>query len=77
VEKIVASARNMDLAGVDAILVPDTAMPGFRTKLAVEEVCKRPTITANQVTIWEALRLCGQSSLAVEFTTIQDPRCEI
>ena len=60
----------MNLAGTDAILVPDTAMPGFQTKLAVEKACGRPAITANQVTIWEALRLCGKSSPALELTTI-------
>lgn len=68
VERIVAAAQNMNLNEVDAILVPDTAMPGFRTKLAVEEACKRPTITANQATIWEALRLCGKSSPLVDPT---------
>ncbi len=61
VEKIVAATRSLDLTGVDAILVPDTAMPGSETKRALEDVCGRPAITANQVTIWEALRLCGKS----------------
>lgn len=61
VDRIVAAARSLVLTGIEAILVPDTAMPGFETKRALEEACGRPVITANQVTIWEALRLSGKS----------------
>jgi maleate cis-trans isomerase len=70
IDEIVTMARNMDLDGIDAILVPDTAIPGFKTKQALEEACQLPAITANQATIWEALRLCGKTfPPAVDLTT--------
>jgi maleate cis-trans isomerase len=58
-ERLIAAARTLDLSTVDAVLVPDTAMPGLTLSQAMEAELGRPALTANQVTIWEALRLAG------------------
>ncbi|HEX3733085.1 MAG TPA: maleate cis-trans isomerase [Mycobacteriales bacterium] len=43
----------------EAMLVPDTAMRTFGLVNDVEEQIGKPVLTANQVTIWEGLRLAG------------------
>jgi maleate cis-trans isomerase len=45
------------LNGVDAILVPDTALPSLDVVEILEANAGRPVLTANQVTLWAALGL--------------------
>lgn len=45
--------------GANAVLVPDTAMHTLGWIEDLEEVAGMPVLTANQVTVWEGLRLLG------------------
>lgn len=45
--------------GPDAVLVPDTAMHSLAWLEELEEAAGKPVLTANQVTVWEGLRLLG------------------
>ena len=44
----------------EAVLVPDTALHTARELDALEAAVGKPVLTANQVTVWEALRLAGR-----------------
>lgn len=47
-------------AGDDApILIPDTAINSLDLVAELEAQCGRPVLTANQVTLWQGLRLLG------------------
>jgi maleate cis-trans isomerase len=52
-------ALTLDLATARALLVPDTAMAAFGLMRRLEARLGIPVLTANQVTIWQALRLAG------------------
>lgn len=58
--ELFALAREADRPEAEAVLLPDTALhtashiPGLERELA------KPVLTANQVTVWEALRLVGR-----------------
>lgn len=41
------------------ILIPDTAINSLDRVAALEAQCGRPVLTANQVTLWQGLRLLG------------------
>jgi len=58
-ERFMEAAREVDGPDVDAFLVPDTAIAGFPLIGPLEGELGKPVLTANQVTIWEALRLAG------------------
>ncbi|MEV0071560.1 maleate cis-trans isomerase [Amycolatopsis sp. NPDC050768] len=47
----------------DAVLVPDTAMRTLGEINTIETALGKPVLTANQVTIWEGLRLTGTTRL--------------
>jgi maleate cis-trans isomerase len=51
--------RAGDRPGAEAVLAPDTALHSARSLPALEEAVGKPVLTANQVTVWEALRLAG------------------
>ncbi|WP_435119377.1 maleate cis-trans isomerase family protein [Amycolatopsis thermoflava] len=59
-EAVVELALAHDHPAADAVLVPDTAMRTLGVLGAIEERLGKPVLTANQVTIWEGLRLTGQ-----------------
>ena len=56
-EAIVAAARRVDRPDAEAVLIPDTALPTLSFVEELERVLGKPVLTANQVTIWEGLRL--------------------
>lgn len=58
-EQVIAMIREADHAGAEAILVPDTAMHSLRWLDELERSVGKPVLTANQVTVWEGLRLAG------------------
>lgn len=64
-DAVVDLAVAHDHPGAEAVLVPDTAMRTLGVLGAIEERLGKPVLTANQVTIWEGLRLTGRV-----------PRCE-
>ena len=51
--------RSVDLRDAQALLVPDTAMHTLGVLADLERVAGMPVLTANQVTVWEGLRLAG------------------
>lgn len=48
-----------DHPDAQAVLVPDTALHSVRLLARLERAVGKPVLTANQVTVWEALRLSG------------------
>ncbi|MFF8590712.1 decarboxylase [Streptomyces sp. NPDC015220] len=55
--QVLALARAADTAQAQALLLPDTALHTASHIAALEEELGKPVLTANQVTVWEALRL--------------------
>jgi maleate cis-trans isomerase len=58
-EDIVAMVLAADRPEAEAVLVPDTAMHSLAWLDDLEEAAGKPVLTANQVTVWEGLRLVG------------------
>ncbi|MGV9554931.1 maleate cis-trans isomerase family protein [Streptomyces sp. NPDC003522] len=52
-----ALAREADTPDADAVLLPDTGLHTVAHLAALEKDLGKPVLTANQVTVWEALRL--------------------
>lgn len=52
-------ALENDHPDAEAIVMPDTALHTIAWLGALETHARKPVLTANQVTIWEALRLAG------------------
>lgn len=55
-------ARAADRPDADALLVPDTALHTARSLGTLEAAVGKPVLTANQVSVWEALRLAGRDA---------------
>ena len=49
----------VDVPEAEAILVPDTALHTLTCIDTLEKAVGKPVLTANQVTVWEGLRLAG------------------
>lgn len=58
-EQVLTLAREANREGAQALLIPDTAMHTLAWLDELEEVAGMPVLTANQVTLWEGLRLLG------------------
>jgi maleate cis-trans isomerase len=56
-DDVLALARAGDHADADAVLIPDTALHTAAHLTALEKSLGKPVLAANQVTVWEALRL--------------------
>ncbi|ANS65465.1 decarboxylase [Streptomyces lincolnensis] len=59
-EEVFALARAADAPEADALLLPDTALHTAAHIPALEKELGKPVLTANQVTVWEALRLADR-----------------
>ncbi|MFB6670905.1 decarboxylase [Streptomyces sp. NPDC057684] len=55
-----AMAKEGDHADAQALLLPDTALHTAAYVRDLEQELGKPVLTANQVTVWEALRLAGR-----------------
>ncbi|MCX4700491.1 decarboxylase [Streptomyces sp. NBC_01352] len=55
--EVFALAREADDGSADALLLPDTALHTAAHIPTLEKELGKPVLTANQVTVWEALRL--------------------
>uniref|UniRef100_UPI003CC5397B maleate cis-trans isomerase family protein n=1 Tax=Streptomyces carpinensis TaxID=66369 RepID=UPI003CC5397B len=55
--EVLALARQAKAGDADAVLLPDTALHTVSHIPALEQELGTPVLTANQVTVWEALRL--------------------
>lgn len=58
-DQVVDLAVAQDHPEAEALLIPDTAMHTLAVVPALEERLGKPVLTANQVTIWQGLRLAG------------------
>jgi len=58
-EQVVTLAVDRDHPDADALLVPDTAMRTLGLVDDIETRIGKPVLTANQVTVWEGLRIAG------------------
>ena len=58
-EGVLALARSNDSPEAQAILIPDTALHSARWINELEAALGKPVLTANQVTVWQGLRLAG------------------
>jgi maleate cis-trans isomerase len=56
--------RAGDHPDAQATLVPDTALHTVRSIPALEAALGKPVLTANQVSVWQALRLAGMRPVA-------------
>ncbi|MFD7688782.1 aspartate/glutamate racemase family protein [Streptomyces sp. NPDC059781] len=65
-EELFALARAADTPDADALLLPDTALHTVAHIPALEKELGKPVLTANQVTVWEALRLADRRVNAPE-----------
>lgn len=63
-EEVFALARAADTPDADALLLPDTALHTVAHIPALEKELGKPVLTANQVTVWEALRLADRRANA-------------
>jgi maleate cis-trans isomerase len=57
--EVLALARSNDRDDAQAVLIPDTALHSARWINELEEALGKPVLTANQVTVWQGLRLAG------------------
>lgn len=57
--EVATLVAGVDAAGADAVLVPDTAMHTLAWLDELERATGLPVLTANQVTVWEGMRLLG------------------
>ncbi|WP_245662748.1 maleate cis-trans isomerase family protein [Nocardia vermiculata] len=62
--QVLALAAANDHPEAEALLIPDTAMHTIRVLPALESALGKPVLTANQVTVWQGLRLAGLSAVA-------------
>lgn len=58
-ERVVDLAVRHDHPDADALLIPDTAMRTLALVDDLEHRLGKPVLTANQVTVWEGLRIAG------------------
>ena len=59
-ERVLSHARESDHPDAEAVLLPDTALHTVDFLDDLEAAVGKTVLTANQVTVWEALRLAGQ-----------------
>ncbi|GAA0646861.1 aspartate/glutamate racemase family protein [Streptomyces thermocarboxydovorans] len=59
-EEVFALARAADQPDAEALLLPDTALHTVAHIPALEKELGKPVLTANQVTVWEGLRLADR-----------------
>lgn len=58
-EQVVDLAVRNDRDNAEALLIPDTAMRTIGLVGEIESRIGKPVLTANQVTVWEGLRIAG------------------
>ncbi|WP_072686922.1 maleate cis-trans isomerase family protein [Rhodococcus marinonascens] len=69
-ERVVELAVRNDHPDAQALLIPDTAMRTMGVVGSLEQRLGKPVLTANQVTIWEGLRLAGHTAVQPSLGTL-------
>ena len=59
-EQVLEFVRANDHADAEALLIPDTALHTTAFLSELDDAIGKPVLTANQVTMWQALRLGGR-----------------
>lgn len=59
-DEVIEMVRAADVPEAEAVLIPDTAMHTLGIVDDLETAIGKPVLTANQVTVWEGLRLLGE-----------------
>jgi maleate cis-trans isomerase len=59
-EDVLTLARAADAPDAEAVLLPDTALHTAAHLQLLEKALSKPVLTANQVSVWEALRLADR-----------------
>ncbi|MEU5536212.1 decarboxylase [Streptomyces sp. NPDC020362] len=59
-EEVLTLARAADGSGAQAVLLPDTALHTAAHLPLLEKALSKPVLTANQVSVWEGLRLADR-----------------
>ncbi|ROP52987.1 aspartate/glutamate racemase family protein [Streptomyces sp. PanSC9] len=59
-EDVLTLARAADVADAEAVLLPDTALHTAAHLSLLEKALSKPVLTANQVSVWEGLRLADR-----------------
>lgn len=73
-DAVIDFAARCDSTGADALLVPDTAMHTLAILDRIEHAVGLPVLTANQVTLWEGLRLQGALRKIPDLGTLFESR---
>ena len=73
-DQVLDLAKSNDHADAQALLIPDTAMHTIGVLPRLESTLGKPVLTANQVTIWEALRLAGITAVQPALGTLFQER---
>lgn len=68
--EVLELARAGDRPDADAVLLPDTALHTAAHLSALEKDLSKPVLTANQVSVWEALRLADRKVNAPTLGTL-------
>lgn len=58
-DAVLEMTLSVDVPEAEAVLVPDTALHTLTCIDTLENALGKPVLTANQVTVWEGLRLAG------------------
>ncbi|MEV7088616.1 decarboxylase [Streptomyces sp. NPDC093085] len=69
-DQVIALARAGDHPDAEAVLLPDTALHTAGYLPELEEAVGKPVLTANQVTVWEGLRLAERKVWAPALGTL-------
>ena len=66
-QRVKSLVHGADSPDAEAVLIPDTALPSLALIEPLEKALRKPVLTANQVTIWEGLRLAGAGTAHAAF----------
>jgi maleate cis-trans isomerase len=69
-DQVLALARAGDHPDAEVVLMPDTALHTVAWLPELEEALGKPVLTANQVTVWEGLRLVERKAWAPKLGTL-------
>jgi maleate cis-trans isomerase len=69
-EQVLELARAGDHPDAEVVLMPDTALHTVAYLPELEEALGKPVLTANQVTVWEGLRLAERHTWTPKLGTL-------
>ncbi|MDT0265582.1 decarboxylase [Streptomyces sp. DSM 44915] len=69
-DEVLRLAEAGDDPSAEAVLLPDTALHSAAWVAELEAVLGKPVLTANQVTVWEGLRLLGVAAVCPSLGTL-------